>query len=420
MAKKKLGSTKLVDEVLVTSASLTADVTGTLPVANGGTGQTSYTDGQLLIGNTATTGLTKATLTQGTGITITNGNGSITIASSASGTVNSGTINQLAYYAATGTAVSGLATANSGVLVTSGTGVPSIATDIPTAITIGTAYIYRVGGTDVSVADGGTGFSTYAVGDILYASATSTLAKLTAVADGNVLRSAGVTTAPVYGKVRLSGAVTDITGTLPVGNGGTGLTTGTSGGVLYFSNTNTVSSSAALGANLLVIGGGAGAAPSTVASGSANQVLVNGAPPSWTFIGAANLGTTLQNMFGDVSFAAATGTSPNKESQASVNNLAGGSIASATSVVMVIVSDLSTECSPSATATLSAAGTPVGTLLDGGGTATAIFRTDASGLFTVRVNEPSTGVQRYLWAKQGPNSQAFIRSTSTSPLAISF
>jgi len=394
----KVSEPGAVDEVLVTSASLTADVTGTLPVANGGTGQTSYTDGQLLIGNTATTSLTKATLTQGTGITITNGNGSITIASSASGTVNSGTINQLAYYAATGTAVSGLATANSGVLVTSGTGVPSIATDIPTAITIGTAYIYRVGGTDVSVADGGTGFSTYAVGDILYASATSTLAKLTAVADGNVLRSAGVTTAPVYGKVRLSGAVTDITGTLPVGNGG----------------------SAALGANLLVIGGGAGAAPSTVASGSANQVLVNGAPPSWTFIGAANLGTTLQNMFGDVSFAAATGTSPNKESQASVNNLAGGSIASATSVVMVIVSDLSTECSPSATATLSAAGTPVGTLLDGGGTATAIFRTDASGLFTVRVNEPSTGVQRYLWAKQGPNSQAFIRSTSTSPLAISF
>lgn len=59
-----------------------ATVSGTLPVANGGTGQTTYTNGQLLIGNTTGNTLTKATLTQGTGITITNGTGSITIASS--------------------------------------------------------------------------------------------------------------------------------------------------------------------------------------------------------------------------------------------------------------------------------------------------------------------------------------------------
>lgn len=58
---------------------------GTLAVANGGTGQTSYTDGQLLIGNTTGNTLTKATLTAGTGISITNGNGSITIESSGGG-----------------------------------------------------------------------------------------------------------------------------------------------------------------------------------------------------------------------------------------------------------------------------------------------------------------------------------------------
>lgn len=45
---------------------------------------------------------------------------------SSTGTVNNGTINQLAWYAATGTAVSGLATANNGVLRTDGSGVPSI------------------------------------------------------------------------------------------------------------------------------------------------------------------------------------------------------------------------------------------------------------------------------------------------------
>jgi hypothetical protein len=53
---------------------------GTLEVDNGGTGQTSYTNGQLLIGNTTGNTLTKATLTAGSGVTITNGAGSITIA----------------------------------------------------------------------------------------------------------------------------------------------------------------------------------------------------------------------------------------------------------------------------------------------------------------------------------------------------
>jgi hypothetical protein len=58
-----------------------ANVTGTVAVANGGTGQTTYTNGQLLIGNTTGNTLTKATLTAGSGISITNGAGSITISS---------------------------------------------------------------------------------------------------------------------------------------------------------------------------------------------------------------------------------------------------------------------------------------------------------------------------------------------------
>jgi len=58
-------------------------VAGTLVVGNGGTGQTSYTNGQLLIGNSTGNTLTKETLTAGTGIAITNGAGSITIANSA-------------------------------------------------------------------------------------------------------------------------------------------------------------------------------------------------------------------------------------------------------------------------------------------------------------------------------------------------
>lgn len=82
--------------VTLTPTTLTASRTVTFPdaninfttglgVAQGGTGQTSYTDGQLLIGNTTGNTLAKATLTAGSGITITNGAGSITIASASVG-----------------------------------------------------------------------------------------------------------------------------------------------------------------------------------------------------------------------------------------------------------------------------------------------------------------------------------------------
>jgi hypothetical protein len=76
----------------ITSSSLTSLGTissgvwqgTTIATGYGGTGQTSYTDGQLLIGNTATGSLSKATLTAGAGVTITNGNGTITVAATGS------------------------------------------------------------------------------------------------------------------------------------------------------------------------------------------------------------------------------------------------------------------------------------------------------------------------------------------------
>ena len=62
---------------------------GSVGVAYGGTGQTSYTDGELLIGNSTGNTLTKSTLTAGSGISITNGAGSVTIAATGGGsTIN--------------------------------------------------------------------------------------------------------------------------------------------------------------------------------------------------------------------------------------------------------------------------------------------------------------------------------------------
>jgi len=71
-------------------------------------------------------------------------------------------------------------------------------------------------------ANGGTGNSSYTVGDILYASTTSVLSKLVDVATGNALISGGVGVAPSYGKI---GLTTHVSGVLPIANGGTGSAT---------------------------------------------------------------------------------------------------------------------------------------------------------------------------------------------------
>jgi len=88
---------------------------------------------------------------------------------------------------------------------------------------------------------------------------------------GNLVTTVYANTTNVVTCVSLSGTdatswdadVTGFTSTLPVVRGGTNLTSGTSGGVLAFTASGTLASSAALTANKMVIGGGAGAVPST-------------------------------------------------------------------------------------------------------------------------------------------------------------
>lgn len=126
--------------------------------------------------------------------------------------VGAGTVTQVAMIVPTGLAVAGTPVTNNGTFTVTWSGI-------------------------IPVANGSTGIASYAVGDILYASAGTTLAKLAAVATGNVLISGGVTTAPSWGKVSLTTAVS---GTLPIANGGTNITTYTAGDVLYASALNTL------------------------------------------------------------------------------------------------------------------------------------------------------------------------------------
>jgi len=82
--------------------------------------------------------------------------------------------------------------------------------------------------------NGGTGLSSYTVGDLLYASGTTTLSKLADIATGNVLLSGGIGVAPSYGKV---GLTTHVSGVLPAANGGTGVdTSSASNGQLLIGN----------------------------------------------------------------------------------------------------------------------------------------------------------------------------------------
>jgi hypothetical protein len=116
---------------------------GGISVNRGGTGQTSYTDGQLLIGNSVGNTLDKNTLTPGTGIGVTNGNGTIAVA-------NTGVLSNIAGAGISVSAATGNVTiGNTGVLSVSG-GTTGLT---PAVATAGNVVI---AGTLV-IANGGTG-----------------------------------------------------------------------------------------------------------------------------------------------------------------------------------------------------------------------------------------------------------------------
>lgn len=218
--------------------SLTTGVTGILPLANGGTGlNAAPTNGQLLIGNTTGNVFDLATLTAGTGITITNGGGSISIASDGSlggsfvtdaGTAVpvAGVLNDLGSTnistSATGNTITtslkadisalDSITVNSGGSLRTGstagntlliqaynntsssyttfatlTANNTPAMNLSDSVTKSGQYIYRQGGTDVLVTDGGTGVSSLTTNGVVIGQLTSPLTTTNVGTDGQVL-----------------------------------------------------------------------------------------------------------------------------------------------------------------------------------------------------------------------------------------
>lgn len=120
---------------------------------------------------------------------------------------------------------------------------------------------------------GGTGQTTYTIGDLLYASSSSALSKLAGVATGNVLLSGGIATAPAWGKVDLTAAVSGI---LPLANGGTG---------------NTSNQAASVANAVTFNNGGAGAASGTTFDGSAAKTISYNTVGASPLAGSASLTT---------------------------------------------------------------------------------------------------------------------------------
>jgi hypothetical protein len=138
--------------------------------------------------------------------------------------------------------------------ITSGTLPTGRLTGSYTGITgVGTLAAGTWNGSTIAANYGGTGFASYAVGDILYADTTTSLAKLPDVVVGNALISGGVNAPPVWGKI---GMATHVSGTLPIANGGTNSTaTPTSGGISYGTGTAFAFTSAGTSGQVLTSAG---------------------------------------------------------------------------------------------------------------------------------------------------------------------
>ncbi len=137
----------------------------------------------------------------------------------------------------------------------------------------------------VPVSKGGTGFTGCNAGDMIYSLVANTLTKLNIGSTGQVLKVSGGlpvwsnetdTTYTGTGNIDITGTTISLTGTIPQSNGGTGFNTYTVGDILYCDTTNTLSK---------------------LPIGTTGQVLkVDSGKPSWGALSGATPFTTSGNL----------------------------------------------------------------------------------------------------------------------------
>lgn len=172
-------------------------------------------------------------------------------------------------------------------------------------------------GTTLNASAGAGGYTTAQEEGVTVGASNTTLnfigSGLTAADAGAGVTS--VTVASFLNTLATAGAVSltaHVSGVLPVANGGTGIASGTSGGVLYYSAAGTLASSAALTDNVLVVGGGAGVTPNSLTAGLGTTTTVlhgNAAgEPTWGAISlTADVSGTLPVANGGTGAATLTG-----------------------------------------------------------------------------------------------------------------
>lgn len=134
-----------------------------------------------------------------------------------SGIITPGLANELAFYAANGSTVSGLPTADNGLLVTNASGVPSISSTLPTGFVVALAN----GGTSASLVanDGGIFYSTATAGAILAGSATADQVLMSGLSSAPDWSNATYPSSTSAGQLIYSAAADQITGLNPIDSG---------------------------------------------------------------------------------------------------------------------------------------------------------------------------------------------------------